>query len=145
MKGEHPPSTFNFVNLENVDVTCWLYFFLATKNQANDPIYLMDQDLSVMALSNGSPSYATSTTSTDWSKGKVDHTQPGIFPNTPMVKKKFRAICCKKFVLQAGAHHELDYELAVNTVITKHYMAQLYATGNKYAAGITDTTSATST
>jgi hypothetical protein len=67
----------------------------------------------------------TVTSDTTWGAGSVTQSFVGSFPNTPNVKRNWKLLKCKKFTLDGGQSHTLNYYIRMNKRVDKDLLIRL--------------------
>lgn len=103
-----------FVNMENLATTVWVYFFVCSKNTSKTPLQIWSDAITNQSQGQSNLVPSIVTTSNVAVTGATSINVVGNFPNDAMMKKYWRLLTCKKFVLQGGDTHKLEYEMYVN-------------------------------
>lgn len=124
-----------FGNLENSSTTVWVYFFLCKKNTNNSPANSWNDDLDERdyALPVDVP---TVTSDTTWATGGVTPAFIGTFPTTPNIKRNWKLLKVRKFNLDGGQSHTINYFLKMNKRVDKDYVSTLNSNAANYIAGL---------
>lgn len=125
-----------FGNLENSSCTVWIYFFLCKRSTTLSPYESWVDDLSDRGygLTTDVP---TVTTDTTWGAGSVTQSFLGSFPNTPNVKRNWKLLKVRKFNLDGGQSHTINYYLKMNKRVDKDYVDPTQTNTPKFIAGLT--------
>jgi len=130
-------TSMEFVNMEQANTTVWVYFFTPKKVMAQTPATVWSNGLGHEWQNQLTRGVASVTTTASTAVGGPQTNDVGQFPNVRELTRTYRLLKCKKFVLQGGDTHKLEFETYVNKVVEYGTLKDMYDNGAKYIAGLT--------